>query len=57
MTWGMSRDSGRKPNNLAEIVCTQSESGGLSTDTNPPGSKLANTKLCQLCVIERTAAE
>ena len=45
-----------KPKALTESACTQSASGGLSTVISPWASKEPKRKLCQLPLIERTAA-
>ncbi len=45
-----------KPNTFANAACTQRASGGLSTVMTPAASKEPKMKLCQLVVIERTAA-
>ncbi len=44
------------PNALTDSACTQRASGGLSTVITPAESNDANRKLCQLSLIERTAA-
>ncbi len=49
-------DSEESPKTRADSACTQSASGGLSTVITPLGSNDPNRKLCQLSVIDRTAA-
>ena len=53
---GISRLSGWNPNTRADSAWTHRPSGGLSTVISPDWSSEANRKLCQLAVIERTAA-
>ncbi len=48
--------SGWKPNSRTDSACTHRAAGGLSTVIRPLGSIEANRKLCQLVLIERTAA-
>ena len=45
-----------KPKTCADRAWTQNANGGLSTVITPLGSNDAYRKLCQLAVIERTAA-
>jgi hypothetical protein len=47
----------REPKAVALAACTQSESGGLSTDCRPPASKDTTKKLRPLRSVLRTAAE
>jgi hypothetical protein len=54
--WGTRIDSEPNPKMRADSACTHRASGGLSTIITPLGSKDAYTKLCQLSVIDRTAA-
>ncbi|MCU1649863.1 MAG: hypothetical protein JWQ60_1012 [Pseudonocardia sp.] len=44
------------PKTRAEIACTHSAPGSLSTLNVPAGSKAPNTKLCQLVAMLCTAA-
>ncbi len=46
-----------KPNTPALAASTHNASGGLSTDTSPPGSNETKKKLLQLPSMLRTAAE
>src|SRR5207249_8099814 len=45
-----------KPNAFAKPLAIQRATGGLSTVMKPAGSYDAKKKLCQLCVMLRTAA-
>ena len=47
---------GRNPNNRVDNDDSHSESGGLSTVTQPPESTEAYQNACQFVPIERTAA-
>ena len=54
---GSSRLSGEKPNSFALAVCTHRPSGGLSTETRPPGSNDTKKKLCSERSIDLSPAE
>ncbi len=54
--WGTRMLSGWKPNTRTDAACTQRAIGGLSTVITPLGSNDPKRKLCQLELIERTAA-
>jgi hypothetical protein len=43
--WGRARANPFTPNTYADAACTQNPRGGLSTDTEPPGSNEAKKKL------------
>ena len=55
-TWGSSRLSPRKPNSQVLAAWMQKLSGGLSTETKPPGSYEAKKKVCQLVSMLREMA-
>ena len=55
-TWGSSRLSPWRPNSQVLAAWMQKPSGGLSTETKPPGSYEAKKKVCQVVSMVPTVA-